>query len=599
MKKHIQSPGVNAHATFGHPRPQMERSWSSLNGVWDWAKDVEGRGRRPSQVRWRTKINVPFAPETPASGVNERGFFKAAWYRRKFSSPTLQKGERLLLHFCAVDYQATVWVNGKLVATHEGGYTPFAADITDIKPRSGVYTIVVRAEDNPHDMHKPRGKQDWLAKPHGIWYDRTSGIWQPVWYEVVPATHVSALRWSCDTEQWQILLEAQAEGETNGCTLEVFLSRDGKSIASQSIALNDGKATTSIALPVPSTEEERQSMQWHPDHPTLFDATIKVRDSKGKPVDTVKSYTAMRSVQLRDTQLLLNGENCVLRMALDQGYWAQSGLTAPDDEALRRDIELAKEMGFNGVRKHQKVENPRFLYWADKLGLMVWEEMPSAYEFSQIAVQRLTRQWLEVLARDYSHPCIVAWVPFNESWGLPDLPGSVAQRDYVRGICQLTRALDPSRPTISNSGWEAAGGEIVTIHDYDGNPQTFAERYADTAEAFDKLLTEFRPAGKLLVVDGASARGKPILVDEFGGVRFAPEIEAGDDSWGYSWAQTPEELALKYKQLVSPLLANSKIAGYCWTQLTDTYQEMNGLLFMDRTPKLDLDLVRRVNEQKG
>jgi hypothetical protein len=297
----------------------------------------------------------------------------------------------------------------------------------------------------------------------------------------------------------------------------------------------------------------------------------------------VRSYTALRAVGVQGDRFILNGRPYRLRMALDQGYWPTSGMTAPDDEALRRDVVLAKLMGFNGVRKHQKIEDPRYLYWADRHGLLVWEEMPSAYRFSRLAIERLTREWIEALQRDASHPCIVAWVPFNESWGVPDLPSVPAQRHAVQALYHLTHTLDPSRPVIGNDGWESSATDIVGIHDYDTDPAHLLKRY-ETSEAMPQLFKRERPAGRLLTLEGHPHQGQPIMLTEFGGIAFSDR----PGSWGYARSETAEEFLQAYRALLAAVRELPLFAGFCYTQFADTYQEANGLLYADRTPKAPL-----------
>jgi hypothetical protein len=304
-------------------------------------------------------------------------------------------------------------------------------------------------------------------------------------------------------------------------------------------------------------------------------------------MDSVQSYTALRSIGTQGDRFVLNGRPWTMRLVLDQGYWLESGITPPSDEALRRDIELVKAMGFNGVRKHQKIEDPRFLYWADKLGLMVWEEMPSAYRFTRDSVERLMREWTEAIDRDASHPCIVAWVPFNESWGVPDLPQMAAQRHYVQALYYLTKTLDPTRPVIGNDGWESTATDIIGIHDYDDDPEDIKARYA-ADEVMGRLFARERPGGRLLTLEGHPHSGQPIVLSEFGGIAFSEDHE---ETWGYSRSHTAEEFAREYTELLEAIRELPMFAGYCYTQFTDTYQESNGLLYADRTPKFPLEQI--------
>ncbi len=340
-----------------------------------------------------------------------------------------------------------------------------------------------------------------------------------------------------------------------------------------------------MALSDPGIDDYRNELLWSPASPTLIDAEVTLRKSSGEVLDRVHSYTALRSVATQGDRFLLNGRPLQLRLVLDQGYWLETGLTAPDDAALIRDIELVKQLGFNGVRKHQKIECARFLYWADRMGLLVWEEMPSAYRYTNKSIQRLTREWFQILQRDRSHPCIVAWVPFNESWGVPDLPESPAQRHYVQALYHMTKALDPSRPVIGNDGWESVATDIIGIHDYDDQPERMGQRYGiNDIEA--KLLKRERPGGRVLTIGGENvACTLPIVLTEFGGIAFGGEHE---NIWGYSRTRTAEQLLDRYRTLLETVRNLPALAGFCYTQFTDTYQEANGLLYADRTPKASL-----------
>lgn len=583
--------------TFGHPRPQLRRAWTCLNGACDFVLDPEAKYALPTQISWdgASKINLPYAPESPASGINASGFFKACWYRIVVEKPRVKRGERAILHFGAVDHEATVWVNSEFAVAHEGGYTPFSCDITDYLTKGrGKQEIVVRAYDDPADMEKPRGKQDWKRDPHGIWYPRTTGIWQTVWLEVVPAAHVQRVRWNSSVKDWCLSLRAEVAGAraANQLQLRVVVTFRGEEMANDVYSVRNGEVERSIALPDPGIGDARNEYTWHPDHPHLFDVVLQLEDKRGRVVDRVESYAALRELAWDGDRVLLNGDVVRMRLALDQGYWREGGLTG-DDAAQKRDVELAKEAGFNGVRKHQKVEDPRYLYWADQLGLLVWEEMPSAYAFSAKAMRRVTNEWLAVLERDFSHPCIVCHVPINESWMVPDLPVSADQRDFVRALYYLTKAYDPTRPAVCNSGWEAVvSSDIITVHDYDSNANSFSARYHDTDENLATLFARLRPGGKRLVLDGAWFKDKVLGIDEMGGVKFDVDAKEGEQSWGYSEVRTPEEFVDKYRALVAAVCWHPRISIWCWTQLTDTYQEKNGIYTMERRPKAEVRKLR-------
>ena len=577
--------------TPNHPRPQLRRrQWTPLDGEWQFALDPAARWRLPEEVLWERTIRVPFAPETAASGVGDTGFYQACWYRVTIPAPKLAPGERLHLHFGAVDWEATVWANGQHVASHEGGYTPFCADITEAANAAEV-ELVVRAGDDPQDLAKPRGKQDWHLHPHSIWYPRTTGIWQPVWTETVPATRIAKVRWTPTLERWELGLEASMSGvPRDDIRLRARLTAGPLLLADDTYQVVAGEVQRRIALSDPGIEDYRNELLWSPERPTLIQVHLQLLDDAGALLDEAWSYTALRSIGVQGDRFVLNGRPLALRLVLDQGYWPNTGQTAPDDAALRRDVELAKAMGFNGVRKHQKIEDPRYLYWADALGLLVWEEMPSAYRYSAKSVERLTKEWAAVIDRDWSHPCIVAWVPFNESWGVPDLPDSPAQRHYVQALYHLTKTLDPTRPVIGNDGWESVATDIIGIHDYDDRLVEIAKRYGGATERMSHLFRKERPGGRMLILgDSTTHPDHPVMLTEFGGIAYSP----AESAWGYSRAGTAEDFAERYTKLLAIVRSLPALAGFCYTQFADTYQEANGLLFADRTPKFPLEQIAR------
>jgi hypothetical protein len=593
MRAFIPSSSLDAFGR-GYPRPQLRRrAWLSLNGDWEFSFDPDGRWATPGEVPFRESIRVPFAPETSASGIGHRGFFRACWYRLRLElppplEPEAPVRERVVLHFGAVDHVATVWVDGAVVARHVGGYTPFSADVTEAFSRPGEHVIVVRAEDDPHDLSKPRGKQDWLLEPHSIWYPRTTGIWQTPWMELVPSTWIETLRWIPNLERWEIGLEARVRGRDRArLRLGVKMRAKGQLVCDDTYAVVAGEVDREIAFSDPGIDDSRNELLWSPSSPTLFEVELELWGDRGELIESLRSYTALRAIAVQSqSQLVLNGRPIALRMVLDQGYWPGSDLTAPDDAAFRRDVELTKAMGFNGVRKHQKIEDPRYLYWADQLGLLVWEEMPSAYRFTQESIGHVVNEWSAAIRRDMSHPCIIAWVPFNESWGVPNLPDSPAERAYVQAVYYLTKTLDPTRPVVGNDGWESVATDIIGIHDYDHDPSRLARRY-HAEEIRPRLLARERPGGRRLVVGDEPPQPHPIVLSEFGGITLSPEAA----SWGYSRTQTAEELQRRYVALMHVVRNLEWIAGFCYTQFADTFQEANGLLRADRTPKIPLTVI--------
>jgi beta-galactosidase/beta-glucuronidase len=585
-----------------YPRPQLVREhWVDLGGEWSLRFDDESVGLgerwfRPEElVRFDRTIVVPFPPESAASGVGDTGFHPVVWYERDVSiagvtTPTaMAAGERVLLHFGAVDYRSSVWLNGTLLGHHEGGHTPFSFDITDAisDERGDIQSLVVRAEDDPLDVAQPRGKQDWQVDPHVIWYHRTTGIWQPVWLEAVPAVSIAHVAWTPNVPGGSVRLDVELNRRPlPGTTLTVALRFEGELLAEQRVRLDAHRVEVSIPIPRQINGQHYEELLWSDRKPRLIDATITVAD------DTVYSYFGLRSVAVEAGHFLLNDRPVFLRSVLNQGYWPDSHLAAPSADALRAEVQLIKDLGFNSARMHQKIEDPRFLYWADRLGLLVWEEMPSAYEFSTTAARRVTAEWSDVLRRDSSHPSIVTWVPLNESWGVQHIAHEPRVREFARSLYHLTKSLDGSRPVVSNDGWEHLDSDIWSIHDYEASGEVMTARYADAASVA-KLFSGLGPAGRRLRLSDEADRGQPVMLTEFGGIKFAPSTHLGDE-WGYSSANSPGDFADRLGSLLRAVHSSEVLAGYCYTQLTDTGQETNGVLTAGREPKLPIEQIREI-----
>jgi beta-galactosidase/beta-glucuronidase len=579
-----------------HPRPQLIRPhWLDLSGSWQFRADDADRGRSEkwfegSGEAFNRTIVVPFPPESPASGIGRRGHHPFVWYRRTFHAPAAAEGGRLLLHLGAVDYRADVWLNGHHVGAHEGGHTPIRIDLTGrLEPGDTGQVLVVRAEDRPTDLTQPRGKQEWRPEPHDIWYHRTTGIWQPVWLEPVPDLHIVEVQWTTDLTAATATLQMRlSRTPPSPLTVAVRIRRGDDVLADTTVRTTSDVLRHTVTLPA-AHGPDGERLTWSPEHPTLLDVDLTLRDGD-RVVDAAQSYLGLRSVGCADGRFLLNHRPYYLRLVLAQGYWPQSHLAAPSADALRREVELVKELGFNGVRVHQKVEDPRFLYWCDRLGLLVWGEMANGYAFDTTAVERLTREWLEVLQRDRSHPCIVTWVPVNESWGVDHVERDPAQAHLVTALYHLTKAVDPTRPVISNDGWEHTCSDIVGVHDY-GSAAELTQRYG-SPEAIRHTLRHGRPGGRRLLLIDDIHHGQPVVISEFGGLSVAP---ADGQKWfGYATVATNDELLARFAGLVAALRDSPGIAGYCYTQLTDVEQETNGLLTADRAPKVPPARIRAV-----
>lgn len=576
-----------------HPRPQFRRAdWLSLDGTWQFCFDDSAAIRGPGDLLCDREICVPYAPEAPLSGIADTGFHSRCWYQRRVAVSALRRlsGDRLVLHFGAVDYRATVWIDGRRAGQHVGGHSPFSIDITD-EVLNDEIVVTVLAEDDPQDMHKPRGKQDWLPQPHGIWYPRTTGIWRSVWLERVPGVHLSRLRWTPEFSTWCMSLQADVVGARPGMALVITLTIDGQPLTQARMAVSGATVHHTLHLPDAGIDDARHDLQWSPEHPQLLDATVELQDADGHVLDRIDGYTAMRSVRTEGGRFLLNDRPYELRMVLDQGYWPGGQMTATSAE-LRADIEAMRRMGFNGARKHQKSEDPRWLYWADRLGLCVWAEMPSAYGFSDATVHNLCDEWRALVERDLSHPCVVAWVPVNESWGVPALPTQPRQVDLVHALYHMTRALDGTRPVVGNDGWEMPCGDIVSIHDYTDKPEKLLARYGSRTAVTESLRHERPGGGRALLLDGYTGEGRPVMLTEFGGI--AP-LHGDEEGWGYSLSEPGADFADRYVELLAAVRRCEGLQGFCYTQLTDTYLEKNGLLTPEREFKVPPAVIAQAN----
>jgi len=593
----LSSPAPRASLQDGtYPRPQLVRpQWTDLGGEWSLRFDDGDAGLREGwhadgdDIPFDRTVTVPFPPESAASGIHDTGFHPVVWYRRTIDAGAVldaaAAGRRTILHFGAVDYRCSVWLGGTLLGHHEGGHTSFSFDVTDAA--RGGSTLVVRAEDDPLDVAQPRGKQDWQLEPHVIWYHRTTGIWQPVWLETVADLHIAHLAFEPDVTTGSVKVAVELNRRPAASTdLEIALSFEGAPLARHSVEVHSNRLTVTIAIPRQTNGQDYEHLLWSDVTPRLIDAEVRVAD------DAVSSYFGLRSAAVDRGRFMLNDRPVFLRSVLSQGYWPESHLAAPSADALRAEVQLVKDLGFNAARVHQKIEDPRFLYWADRLGLLLWEEMPSAYEFSTTAARRVVAEWSDVIRRDSSHPSIVTWVPLNESWGVQHIAHDATVREYARSLFHLTKSLDPTRPVVSNDGWEHLDSDIWSIHDYEASGDVVATRYA-SRESVAELFAGIGPAGRRLRLGDEPDRGQPVMLTEFGGVKFAPDDES-DDAWGYSTATSPDDFATRMSSLLDAVRSSTVLAGYCYTQLTDTGQETNGVVRADRTPKLPVERIRAI-----
>ena len=566
-----------------YPRPQFVREpWLNLNGTWEFQCDDENAGLTQGWHDGRTltgKITVPFAYQTQLSGINDKSIHECVWYARSFEIPDTWKGYDLLLNFGAVDYEATVWINGREVGTHRGGHVPFQFEISPYI-QAGDNRLTVRVEDR-QDLQQPRGKQSYTGLPHSIDYYCTTGIWQTVWLERAPAIRIEEVRAIPHAESNRLTIEVYLHAPSSSWRLEVEVFDAGQLVARESHHTPIATGHFDIAIPF--------AKLWSPKSPHLYDLKVRLY-KQDELLDEVLSYVGLRKIELKDGKFLINGDVCYLKLVLDQGYWPDGYLTAPSDEALQTDIGWTKMFGFNGVRKHQKLEDPRWLYWCDRLGLLVWEEMPNARDWSPQAQEKLSTEWQRAVRRDYNHPCIIAWVPVNESMGFPGLGQEhVDQYAFIERMVRVTRRIDSTRPVIDNDGWEHTDiTDVCAIHDYTPTAKKLKVRYKDTlggGQLPEKVWISDRP----LFVAGSQYRGQPIVLSEVGGFLTIPSEIPNDQRdmlyQFYDSFESPGELVNKYRDLMKGIASLPFLAGFCYTQLTDIEQEINGLLTYDRQPK--------------
>lgn len=568
-----------------YPRPQLVRSeWVNLNGTWDFEIDHSCSGKdRAFEKRdaLKNQITVPFCPESELSGIGFKDFMDCVWYRKSIDIPEDWKGcgKRVILHFGAVDYKATVYVNAKKVKEHIGGYTPFCADITDALMEDGNF-ITLCAEDDVRSGNQPAGKQSTLHYSHGCSYTRTTGIWQTVWMECVSASHIKNIRFTPDIGSGVIMAQVHVSPECVGKEISLKTSFDGKDTGCAKIKIMSNEPLICIPL--------TEMHLWDVGQGNLYDAKLEILD--GDTVcDSVDSYFGMRSVALSNGAFMLNGRKVFGRWVLDQGFYPDGIYTAPTDEALKNDIIYSMQLGFNGARLHEKVFEPRFLYWADVMGYLVWGEHANwCLDITEPqGIMNFLPEWMEALERDYSHPSIIGWCPFNETW---DYRNRRQCNDVVRQVYRVTKAYDKTRPCIDTSGNYHVETDIFDVHDYEQDPEKFREYYKDAKNGVVLDQIERRHEGR------QKYNGEPLFMSEYGGIRNSISSEG----WGYGNAPKDDaEYLDRYKKLTDVLLDNECFLGFCYTQLYDVEQEVNGLMTYDRKFKFDPKIFYDINTRKA
>lgn len=578
-----------------YPRPQFVRDqWMNLNGEWEFAFDDADEGLSAGWQDGRAlpqHITVPFSYQSELSGINDKSIHEHVWYARTFEVPDDWVNRDLLLNFGAVDYSSTLWINGHEVGHNRGGYVPFQFDIAPYIMK-GANRLTLRVEDR-QDPRQPRGKQSQTGLPRDIDYYCTTGIWQTVWLEPVPPVRIEEIRTLTHAHRNLVELSIFLHAPSAPWRIEVEVLEHGEVVArgEDQTAVATGRLIVTIPY----------AKLWSPESPHLYDLKIRLYD-RNQLLDEVRSYVGLRGIRLLDGKFLLNGEPTYLKMILDQGYWPDGQLTAPSDEALQTDIGWVKLLGFNGVRKHQKIEDPRWLYWCDRLGLLVWEEMPNAREWSSQAEESLSVEWQTAVQRDFNHPCIIAWVPVNESMGFPGLGQEHAgQYAFIERMVRVTRRLDPTRPVIDNDGWEHTDiTDICAIHDYTPTAERIKERYRETMKG-GELPLQVWIGEKPLFARGSKYRGQPIMLSEVGGfLRIPRDLPPEEHDMLYQFYAsfaTSEELVQRYLDLMEGIASLKFLAGFCYTQLTDIEHEVNGLLTYDRQPKVPAEKIIEIHRE--
>lgn len=580
-----------------YPRPQFVReNWENLNGIWKFRFDDQKEGKREKWFEGLVQsreILVPFTYETKASGIQDETAHSCVWYERAFAVSTERlAGHRLMLYFEGSDYITSVWVNDQFAGTHTGGYERFSFDITELV-EEGENRISVCVEDSP-SKEQPRGKQRWLKESFGCWYVQMTGIWKSVWMEYVPDIRLEQVKMTPNLREECLELEYQfpvlPELHNSRLEVEAVISFGGKFVTKSMTEIRKERTKVSIDLNIPDPADPWGIHRWSPENPELYDIEFTVFYN-GEETDKAGSYFGMREIRIQDGNILLNGMPLYQRLILDQGYWDESHLTPPSEEALIEDIDKIHELGYNGLRKHQKIEDERFLYWCDVKGMLVWSEAPAAYEYSDDAVEKFTKEWLEIVKQNYNHPSIITWTPFNESWGVSWIKTDREQQCFTESIYYLTKSIDPMRPVISNDGWEHTTSDILTLHDYEEAGERLYTRYMEQKEEILQGKVS-HAAGKFAYADGYSYAGQPVILSEFGGIAFTGD----ENGWGYgNKVKTEEEFLKRFDSIVSSIKKLPYVCGYCYTQVTDVQQEVNGLMDIRRNFKISPEKIREIN----
>lgn len=576
-----------------YPRPDFVREeWKNLNGTWDFRFEGE---------QWQ-EILVPFVFQSKLSGIGDNRMCDTVYYKKTIAVSSEWRGKRILLHFGAVDYECSVFVNGKPAGKHIGGNGAFSFDITDTLLWNGEELLEVKVYDPCKDETIPRGKQYWEESPESIWYTRSTGIWQTVWVEPVSEVYYSSIRFIPDIDKGRVEIQYELSKVNPDLSVEFYISFKGQEICkiTQFAAEKNQIAIADVFQnKIFRTMNHHDGWCWSPNNPNLFMVKAVIYE-RGQVSDSVDTYFGMRKIEVKGGRVYLNNRPFYQKLILDQGYWPDTLMTAKEDEDFIKDIKMAKEMGFNGCRKHQKAEDPRFLYYADTLGYLVWSEIGSCISYSIDSAQRTIDEWSELVRRDYNHPCIAAWVVLNESWGVPNIRFDKKQQAHSLALYYHVRSLDDTRLIITNDGWEMTKSDICAIHNYNHGQKEEKkkqENFRKSLSCTHELISSM-PAGRQIYADGYNYDGVPIMLTEFGGLAYVNDTEQ-EKAWGYTVIESEEEFLKTYERILKNINDSDALYGYCYTQLSDVEQEVNGLLTYDRKYKVAPELIKKINDNVG
>ncbi len=579
-----------------YPRPQfVRRNWENLNGEWNFIFDDNDEGETKEYYKefpMSTKIVVPFTYETELSGIKDESVHYIVWYNRKINIAREKlQNSKVILNFEGSDYKTKVWINGKYVGENIGAYSRFSFDIEKYAIE-GENDITIKVEDSL-SQEQPRGKQRYKKESWGCWYIQTTGIWKTVWLEWVSKKYLKRVKITPKTDTVQLEIETnltEKDFEEQKYYIETEISFDGQILNSAREIINGNYEKIDVNVVKEGIKHNIQ--KWSINNPNLYDINYKLF-CEDAVIDNVASYFGIRELEIKGNKIYLNEEELYLKLILDQGYWKESHLTPPSEESLIKDIESVLAFGYNGIRKHQKLEDERFLYWCDVKGVLVWSEMASCYKFNDNSLQNFTNEWIRVVKQNYNHPSIITWVPINESWGIPKVSACKKEQNFANTLYYLTKAIDNTRPVITNDGWEHTISDIITIHDYKQDAELLYKEYVDTEKKVLNNSKEYNGKHRLFA-NGYQYKGQPIIMSEYGGIAINSE-----KGWGYGdHARDEKELIERFTKLTETIKSIPYVSGYCYTQLSDVQQEINGLMDENRNYKIDPSIIKNIDNMR-